>query len=62
MKKICLLLAFVLGMAVNMSAITYEEAFNSIKAIPEMKGVDGTVISSDSDLASIGITDGELVV
>lgn len=62
MKKICLLLALVLSMAVNMNAITYEEAFNSIKALPEMKGVEGTVISDDNDLAYIGITNRELVV
>ncbi len=62
MKNFCLLLAFVLGMAVNMNAITYEEAFNSIKAMPQMKGVEGTVISDDNDLAYIGISDGELVM
>ena len=36
MKKILLLLALAFGMAVSANALTYEEAFESIKAMPQM--------------------------
>lgn len=42
--------------------MTYEEAFDSIKAIPGMKGVQGTQISRSNDFASIGIVDGQLIL
>lgn len=62
MKKILLLLALAFGMAVSANALTYEEAFESIKAIPEMKGVDGTEISGHNDFRSIGVTNGQLLL
>lgn len=37
------------------NAITYEEAFDSIKAIPNMKGVEGTEISSRNVLAQLAL-------
>ncbi|MCM1292871.1 MAG: hypothetical protein NC230_04750 [Bacteroides sp.] len=42
--------------------MTYEEAFDSIKTIPNMKGVQGTEISGSNDFASLGITDGQLIL
>lgn len=62
MKKILLLLALVFGMAVSANALTYEEAFESIKAMPQMKGVDGTEISGHNDFGSIGVTNGRLLI
>ncbi len=62
MKKFLLLITLVLGRVLSVSALTYEEAFDSIKAIPDMKGVDGTEISGHNDFASIGVTDGQLLV
>lgn len=62
MKKILTLLAFMLGLSITVSALTYEEAFDTIKALPEMKGVEGTLISGDNDFTNIGITDGQLVL
>lgn len=49
-------------MATNINAMTYEEAFNEVKAIPNMKSVHGTMISGDNDFSSIGVTDVELMV
>lgn len=62
MKNILLLLTLALGIAMSAKALTYEEAFDSIKAIPNMKGVDGTEISGQNDFAVIGVTDGQLLV
>ena len=62
MKKILFLLALAFGMAMSTNALTYEEAFDSIKAIPNMKGVDGTEISGHNDFAAIGVTNGQLLV
>ena len=62
MRKILLLLMLALGLADAASALTYEEAFDSIKAIPNIKGVQGTLVSKYNDFASIGITRGQLVV
>ena len=62
MKKILLLLALAFGMAVSASALTYEEAFDSIKAMPDMKGVDGTEVSGHNDFAAIGVTNGQMLV
>lgn len=62
MKKILLLLALVFGMAVSANALTYEEAFESIKAMPQMKGVEGTEISGHNDFGSIGVTNGRLLI
>lgn len=62
MKKIILLLILVLGLATGAKALTYQEAFDSIKAIPNMKGVQGTLISGHNDFATIGITDGKLIL
>lgn len=62
MKKILLLLALVFVMAVSANALTYEEAFESIKAMPQMKGVEGTEISGHNDFGSIGVTNGRLLI
>lgn len=62
MKKILLLLALSLGMAMSANALTYEEAFATIKAIPNMKGVDGTEIRGHNDFSAIGVTDSQLLV
>ena len=62
MKKILLLLALAFGMAVSANALTYEEAFESIKAMPQMKGVEGTEISGHNDFRSIGVANGRLLL
>lgn len=62
MKKILFLLAFAFGLAMTANALTYEEAFASIKAMPDMKGVEGTEVSGQNDFNSIGVTDGQLLV
>lgn len=62
MKKILLLLVLGLGMAMSASALTYEEAFDSIKAMPHMKGVDETEVSGHNDFGAIGVTNGKLLV
>lgn len=62
MRKVLLLLAFAFGMASTANALTYEEAFEAIKAIPQMQGVDGTEISGHNDFGAIGVTDGRLLV
>lgn len=62
MKKTLILIALLIGIASGAKALTYEEAFDSIKAIPEMKDVNGTLVSGDNDFAAVGITDGQLVV
>ena len=62
MKKILLLLALAFGMAMTANALTYEEAFDSIKAIPNMKGVDGTEISGHNLFEAIGVTNAQLLV
>ena len=62
MKKIFSLIAIILFMANSTMAFTYEEAFDSIKALPHMKGVNGTMISGDNDFVSLGITHAQLIV
>lgn len=62
MKKILILFALAFGMAVSANALTYEEAFDSIMSIPQMKGVDRTEISGQNIFGAIGITNGELLV
>lgn len=62
MKKIFSILSVLLGLAFSANALTYEEAFDSIKALPQMKGVDRELITGDNDFKSLGITDVQLVV
>ncbi len=62
MKKIFSILALLLGLAFNAEALTYEEAFDSIKALPQMKGVDRELLTGDNNLKHLGITDVQLVV
>lgn len=62
MKKIITILAFVLAITSGINAMTYEEAFDAIKALPDMKGVEGTQISGSNDFAAIGVTDGQLIL
>lgn len=62
MKKILLLLVMSFCMTVNAGALTYEEAFEAIKAMPNMKGVEEDLITGDNDFTALGITDGQLVV
>ena len=62
MKKILILLVFVFGMAMLANALTYEVAFDSIKAIPNMKGVDGTEISGHNYFDAIGVTNSQLIL
>lgn len=61
MKKILLLLVMSFCMTVNAGALTYEEAFEAIKAMPNMKGVEEGLITGDNDFTALGITDGQLV-
>ncbi len=62
MKKFFSLLSLLLCLALNANALTYEEAFDSIKALPQMKGVDRELITGNNDFKSLGITDVQLVV
>ncbi|MCI9284261.1 MAG: hypothetical protein HFJ91_00275 [Muribaculaceae bacterium] len=62
MKKIILLLSLLLSITVSTNALTYEEAFSSIKDLPNMKGVEGYEISGNNDFATLGITDGQLIL
>ena len=62
MKNILLLLAVAIGISMSANAITYEEAFDSIKTIPGMKGVEGAEISGINDFGSIGVTNSRLVL
>lgn len=62
MKKIVLLLTLAFGVAISANALTYEEAFDAIKALPQMKGVQGTEINGHNDFAAIGVTNAELVL
>ncbi|MDE5793309.1 MAG: hypothetical protein K2I08_01150 [Muribaculaceae bacterium] len=62
MKKLISLATLLFCMAFNAGAITYEEAFDSIKALPRMKGVDRVLISGDNIFQLLGITDGQLIV
>ncbi len=49
-------------MVMATKAMTYEEAFDSIKAIPDMKGVDATELSGHNDFAAVGITNAQLIL
>ena len=62
MKKIFSLIAMIFCMALSSMAFTYEDAYESIKALPHMKGVNGTMISGDNDFVSLGITHAQLIV
>lgn len=62
MKKVLLLLALAFGMAMSASALTYEEAFDSIKAMPGIKGVDCTEVSGHNYFDAIGVTDSQLLL
>lgn len=62
MKKLLFIFAMALGLTMTANALTYEEAFDSIKALPNMKGVEGTEITGQNDFSSIGITNGQLLV
>ncbi len=62
MKKIFSILALLYCLAFNAEALTYEEAFDSIKALPQMKGVDRELITGDNTFKPLGITDVQLVV
>ncbi|MCM1491014.1 MAG: hypothetical protein NC095_09340 [Muribaculum sp.] len=62
MKKILILLVLAFGMTISANALTYEEAFDSIKALPNMKGVDATEIRGHNYFDAIGVTDGQLLL
>ncbi len=62
MKKLFSLIAMTFCMAFSALAITYEDVFESIKAMPNMKGVDETMISGDNDFIALGITHAQLIV
>lgn len=62
MKKILLLLALAFGLAMSSKALTYEEAFDAIKAIPQMKGVEGTEVSGQNDFGAIGVTGAQVQI
>ena len=51
-----------MGMVMTSNAITYEEVFDSIKAIPNMKGVEGTEVSGHNAFGAIGVTNSQLLV
>lgn len=62
MKKVLIFTIMALCMTVSASAITYEEVFDSIKSLPQMKGIDGTMISGDNDFVSLGITHAQMML
>ena len=62
MKKLFSLVALLFCMTFNAGALTYEEAFDSIKALPHMNNLDDVLISGDNIFDSLGITDGQLIV
>ncbi len=62
MKKIFSIIALLFCLAFKANALTYEEAFDSIKALPQMKYVDRELITGDNDFKPLGITDVQLVV
>ncbi len=62
MKKIFSIIALLFCLALKANALTYEEAFDSIKALPQMKYVDRELITGDNDFKPLGITDVQLVV
>lgn len=62
MKRILLAGLCALSIVISGKALTYEEAFDAIKAIPNMKGVSGTELTGQNDFTSIGITDGQLIL
>lgn len=62
MKKIFSLIAMIFCMAFGSMAFTYVDAYESIKALPHMKGVEGTMVSGDNDFVSLGITHAQLIV
>lgn len=49
-------------MTIGAKALTYEEVFDSIKAMPGMEGVGGIMISGDNDIVALGITSAQIVV
>lgn len=62
MKRIAALLMAVVALTVSANAMTYEEAFEAVKAMPNMKGVEGTEISGGNDFAAIGMTDAQFIL
>lgn len=62
MKKTLMMIIMAICTVISANAMTYEEVFDSVKAMPEMKGVDGTMISGGNDFASIGITQARLIL
>lgn len=52
----------VVALVVSANAMTYEEAFEAVRAMPQMKGVEGTQLSGHNDFAAIGITDARLIL
>ncbi len=62
MKKIVVMIAMVLAMAINANALTYEEAFDAVKSLPDMQGVDDTLVAGDNDFSELGITDAHIIV
>ncbi len=62
MKKIFSLITMISCIAFSSMAFTYEDAFESIKAMPHMKGVEGTMISGDNDFVSLGINNARVIV
>lgn len=62
MKKFFVLIALAYGLAVSANALTYEDAFDSIKALPGMKGVEQSQVKGHNDVAAIGVYDAQLTV
>lgn len=62
MKKLFLLFVLTLCASFGANALTYEEVFNTIKGMPNMKGVEGTMVSGDNDFSSIGVTHAQLIL
>lgn len=62
MKKILLLLVLAFGIGMSANALTYEEAFDSIKSMPQMKGVERTDFNAHNDFDAIGITNAEFLL
>ncbi|MCM1076242.1 MAG: hypothetical protein NC411_02640 [Bacteroides sp.] len=62
MRKIIILAIIAICSIVSVKAISYEEAFDSIKAMPNMKGVKGTLISGNNDFSALGITNAQMIL
>ena len=62
MKKLIFLIVMAVSLTMSAMAVTYEEAFESIKGMPHMKGVEGILVSGQNDFIALGITHAQLIL